>query len=308
MKDMKKITPASVFAILFAIISLILIIDGSIIYTDNQKITPDIVMDAGNYNVNISGHIETIYLDIELSREYEQLYSSTFIPIEIKVNMSKCNNCQNFEKVVLWLYYEEINGLGYTTYSTNSDNFWKIEVYPGEELVYKGEIKFSKSGNYKHYIQKNEINNDYSLYDSANSENAHRLGSSIKQIPIDDGFKLQQLIINNQRIGIVLVALGISVLSIALACWQMHLKQIDDNKNKKLLEELKAMFNQVNNNLLELNKTEDIKELMSELNKINNSINKLNYFKDKKNFENKYSKILTKFDELISEFKKKQKK
>jgi len=32
------------------------------------------------------------------------------------------------------------------------------------------------------------------------------------------------------------------------------------------------------------------------------------HFKDKKNFENRYSKILTKFDELISEFKKKQKK
>lgn len=307
MTNKKKITIAFMFAISFAFISLVIIINGIIDFNDDQKIIPEIVMDAGNYNVNISGNIETIYLNIELKKEYQQLYSSSFIPIELKVNMSKCNNCPNFDNVVLWFYYEEINGLGYTTYSADSDNFWKIEVSPGKELVYKGKIKFSKSGNYKHYIQISEIENDYNLYNSTLKENVHRLGSYIKQIPIDDGFKLQQLKMNSQISGIVLVALGISILSIALTCWQMHLKQIDAYRNKRLLEELKSLFDQINNNIMRLDKVEDINKLMLELNKINNSINRLNYCKDKKNFENRYREILSKFDRILSEFRKNKK-
>lgn len=247
-------------AILSAIAAFLLIICGFIQYYYIDTNYKRIIEDAGNFQINISGDIVNFDVNVKLNRTYITFYSSEEIPISVSISLDKYQG--KLDNITVWFYYADKQNHGVCYHPKNEDYFKKISVEPGKTKTVNGTIIFSKSGTYNFYINNNKIDSEYHLYNINSSKNVEELKSTIKSIPVDDGFKLQQIKNNAAIKGLSFLALGASFSVIGVMYYQIYL---NNDNNEKYIKNIKNKIERENRKLIY--RLDDLRKVLKGKNK-----------------------------------------
>lgn len=199
---------------------------------DKDPVIPK--QDIDNHRFTISGKSYSIIAEAYLMPDYNLLYSYEQTPVKLKLDFSNCYNCLELKDgVTFWFFYEKINGSGSggSIMSWSPDDFYNINIKPGEIKEINGWVQFTGEGVYRHVLY--------------NATNHIRLESETKNFIVYPNYISYQIRSNRVIESFSYITAGLSSIMIVFICLQeynsLQNRSRQDHKFKILIEELKQI-------------------------------------------------------------------
>ena len=240
-------------AYIFVVVGILLMFFGFIhmVELDKTQVIPK--QDLEIHHFQKFGKSLTITATACLTPDYNLIYSFEETPLKLELDFKECDNCPELENgLTFWFFYEKVNGSGSggSIMSYSPDDFYHINIKPGEKIELEGWVKFTGEGVYRHVLR--------------NATHHIRLESTEKTFTVYANHIAYQIRSNRVIESFSNITAGTSFIMLAFICFQScnNIENRTEQKKefKKLLSKLNQIKKIIDKDQPKNNKTKDKKK------------------------------------------------